>query len=188
MRVLRSVFAASVAATLASSPAVSAEPSFVPVYQVNFPDPDVLLADGEFIAYATNDGINLPMAKSKDLVSWSAVMDPARPGTRLDGMPVLAPWVKAGATWAPEVHQVGANYLLYYTANNRKLDRQCVGLATATQPQESATRRKQGEQRCARCDRAEAGAGGRVVEGCVRTWRNPRRRGWYRRGYGRGQR
>ena len=134
MRVLRSVFAAAVAATLASSPAVSAEPSFVPVYQVNFPDPDVLLADGEFIAYATNDGINLPMAKSKDLVRWSAVMDPARPGKRLDGMPVLAPWVKAGATWAPEVHQVGANYLLYYTANNRKLDRQCVGLATASSP------------------------------------------------------
>lgn len=114
--------------------AAAAEPSFVPVYQANFPDPDVLLVDGGFVAYATNDGINLPMASSKDLVTWSPVMDPAKPGKRLDGMPVLASWVKQGATWAPEVHRVGANYLLYYTANNRKLDRQCVGLAVADNP------------------------------------------------------
>lgn len=129
MRVLRSLI---IAACVAASPALSAEPSFVPVYQANFPDPDVLLVDGGFVAYATNDGINLPMATSKDLVSWIAVMDPAKPGKRLDGMPVLASWVKEGATWAPEVHRIGNDYLLYYTANNRKLDRQCIGLATAS--------------------------------------------------------
>ena len=32
---------------------------------------------GEFIAYATNDGINLPMLVSRDLVNWSQVKDPA---------------------------------------------------------------------------------------------------------------
>ena len=120
--------------SLAMPVAVAAEPSFVPVYEANFPDPFVLLAKGEFIAYATNDGINLPMATSKDLVQWSAVMDPAKPGKRLDGMPMLAPWVKEGFTWAPEVTRIGANYLLYYTANHRKLDRQCVGLAVANNP------------------------------------------------------
>lgn len=130
-------FLAAAATAIASGAipsAAVAEPSFVPVYNVNFPDPDILLANGEFIAYATNDGINLPMAKSKDLVAWTPVMDPAKPGKRLDGMPTLAPWVKEGFTWAPEVHRVGADYMLYYTANNRKLDRQCVGLAVASNP------------------------------------------------------
>jgi hypothetical protein len=47
------------AASLALGGVAVAEPSFVPVYQANFPDPYVLLANGEFIAYATNDGINL---------------------------------------------------------------------------------------------------------------------------------
>ena len=125
---------ATVIASLAIASSAVAEPSFVPVYNVNFPDPDILLANGEFIAYATNDGINLPMAKSKDLVTWIPVMDPAKPGKRLDGMPTLAPWVKEGFTWAPEVHRVGADYMVYYTANNRKLDRQCVGLAVASNP------------------------------------------------------
>ncbi len=131
-RVFRAILVA--ASLCAIADRAAAEPSFVPVYQANFPDPDVLMANGEFIAYATNDGLNLPMARSKDLVTWAPVMDPANPGKQLDGMPVLAPWVKTGATWAPEVHRVGKEYLLYYTANNRKLDRQCIGLAIADNP------------------------------------------------------
>ena len=122
------------AAAMAVSGYASAEPSFVPVYPVNFPDPNVILAKDGFVAYSTNDGINLPMATSKDLVHWAPVMDPANPAKRLDGMPTLAPWVKEGFTWAPEVYRLGANYLLYYTANNRKIDRQCVGLAVANNP------------------------------------------------------
>lgn len=120
------------AAAIASSRGAIAQTSFEPVYRANFPDPFVMLDKGAFIAYATNNGINLPMATSKDLVNWSAIMNPANPGKRLDGMPVLATWVKEGATWAPEVYRIGATYLLYYTANNRKLDRQCIGVATAS--------------------------------------------------------
>lgn len=121
------------ACSLASAAAVAA-PSFVPVYETNFPDPFVLVAKGGFVAYSTNDGLNLPMASSKDLVHWSPVMDPARPGKRLDGMPVLAPWSKAGFNWAPEVMRVGEKYVLYYTASSRKLDKQCVGAAVASDP------------------------------------------------------
>ena len=122
------------AASLASAGTLAAQPAFVPVLQANFPDPFVMLANGEFIAYATNDGINLPMATSKDLVNWTPVMDPAKPGKRLDGMPVLAPWVKEGFTWAPEVQRIGAKYLLYYTASSRQLKSQCVGVAVADNP------------------------------------------------------
>jgi beta-xylosidase len=112
----------------------SAEPMFAPVLKTNFPDAHVVEHEGEYIAYATNAGINLPMATSRDLVSWSLVMDPAKPHKRLDGMPVLAPWVKEGFTWAPEVIKVGGRWLLYYTANHRKEDVQCIGLAVADNP------------------------------------------------------
>jgi beta-xylosidase len=123
-------------ALFAAAPAAHADepPSFVPVLTDNFPDPHIVLHDGEFIAYATNAGINVPMATSRDLVTWTMVMDPARPGKRLDGMPDLAPWVKEGFTWAPEVMKVGARWLLYYTANHRKKDVQCIGLAVADNP------------------------------------------------------
>ena len=114
------------------SGAALAEPSFVPAYKDNFPDPFVVANGGEFIAYATNDGINLPMLVSRDLVTWTPVGDTA--GRRLDGMPVLAPWVKAGRTWAPEVMRVGNRWLLYYTASHRKKNVQCIGVASADNP------------------------------------------------------
>ena len=114
--------------------AALAAPSFVPVYETNFPDPFVLADKSGFIAYSTNDGLNLPMAESKDLVHWAPVMDPARSGKRLDGLPTLGAWAKSESTWAPEVMRVGNRYLLYYTAAHRKLDRQCVGVASATDP------------------------------------------------------
>ncbi len=114
------------------SAAALAEPSFVPVYRDNFPDPFVVLHGGEFIAYATNDGINVPMLVSRDLVSWSHVRDSA--GRRIDAMPTLAPWVQEGRTWAPEVMKVGAKWLLYYTAHSRKRKMQCLGVAAADSP------------------------------------------------------
>jgi len=114
------------------SAAALAEPSFIPVYRDNFPDPHVVLHGGEFIAYATNDGINLPMLVSRDLVNWSQVRDQA--GRRIDGMPVLAPWVQEGRTWAPEVMKVGAKWLLYYTAHSRRRKMQCLGVAAADGP------------------------------------------------------
>ena len=122
------------AASLLLAAAVAAETLFEPVYEENFPDPFVLEHQGEFIAYSTNAGENLPMATSRNLVDWAAVPDPARPGKRLDGMPTLAPWVKPGFTWAPEVMKIGNRWLLYYTANHRKRDVQCIGVAVADNP------------------------------------------------------
>jgi beta-xylosidase len=120
-------------ATLLAGAAL-AEPSFVPVFRDNFPDPHIVDHQGEFIAYATNDGINLPMLTSRDLVHWTRVVRADDPDKRLDGMPGLAPWVKEGFTWAPEVMKVGERWLLYYTANHRKRDVQCIGVAAADDP------------------------------------------------------
>ena len=47
---------------------------------------------------------------------------------------MLAPWVKEGRTWAPEVMQVGGRWLLYYTAHHAKRKVQCLGVAVADNP------------------------------------------------------
>lgn len=126
---------AAFAGALMLAGAAPSDPPFVPVYKTDFPDPFVVEHQGEFLAFATNSGgINLPMAASRDLVSWSPVQDPKQPGKRLDAMPVLAPWVEEGRTWAPEVIEVAGRWLLYYTARDRKKDVQCVGLAVADNP------------------------------------------------------
>jgi beta-xylosidase len=124
----------STAATLLCLAASSTRPSFVPVFEQNFPDAFVLPYGGQFIAYSTNDGPNVPVAVSKDLVHWSFAADPARPGKQLDALPKLGSWAKEGFTWAPEVLQAGSGFLLYYTASDRKRNAQCIGVAVATNP------------------------------------------------------
>jgi beta-xylosidase len=123
------------AASLAAvAPAAAAEPLFVPVFEEDFADPFVLLNGGEFIAYATNRGINLPMATSRDLVHWEFVRDPNDPKKLRDGLPELGAWARKDFTWAPEVMKIGDRFVLYYTARDRKRDIQCIGAATAADP------------------------------------------------------
>lgn len=119
-------------ALLCLAAAAPSGPSFVPVFKTNFPDAFVLLQGSRFIAYSTNDGPNVPMATSTDLVHWSFVADSN--GNRRDALPTLGSWAKPGFTWAPEVLQLGNRYLLYYTASDRKKNAQCIGVAVATDP------------------------------------------------------
>jgi beta-xylosidase len=114
--------------------AAAPPPSFVPVFEQDFADPFILDHDGEFIAYATNRGINLPMATSRDLVNWQFVTDPEKPGKPLDGMPELGAWARKDRTWAPEVMEIAGRWLLYYTARDRKKNVQCIGVAAASDP------------------------------------------------------
>jgi beta-xylosidase len=114
--------------------AAAAAPSFVPVFTQDFPDPFVLPHGSEFIAYSTNNGANVPVAVSKDLVHWGYAADPANPGKQLDALPKLGSWAKEGFTWAPEVLQLGDRYLLYYTASDRARNAQCIGVAVAQSP------------------------------------------------------
>ena len=132
MPLFRSIILLAGIIALGAPSAGPAEPSFVPVHKDNFPDPHIVLHNGEFIAYATNSGINLPMMTSTDLVRWTEVV--RADGKRLDGMPALAPWVEEGRTWAPEVMRVGSKWLLYYTARHGKRKVQCLGVAAADNP------------------------------------------------------
>jgi beta-xylosidase len=128
--ILRTAAAAAALLCVAATP----DPSFIPVFKANFADAFVLPHGSEFIAYSTNDGPNVPVAISRDLVHWGFAPDPARPGKQLDALPKLGSWAKAGFTWAPEVLQLGSRYLLYYTASDPRKDAQCIGVAVASDP------------------------------------------------------
>ena len=132
VRVIARRFALVAAALLCV--AAAPQPSFVPVFQQDFPDAFVLPHGSQFIAYATNNGVNVPVAVSDDLVHWGFAGDPARPGKPLDALPKLGSWAKEGFTWAPEVLQLGDKYLLYYTASDTRKNAQCIGVATAASP------------------------------------------------------
>ena len=112
------------------------EPAIEPVIDSNFPDPDILMVDGTYHAYATNsDGDNVQYATSTDLETWTE---------HDDVLPVLGDWVgecsfgAGGASdhciWAPEVTAVEGGYALYYTARDDQSGRQCIGAAFAADP------------------------------------------------------
>ncbi|RZS87050.1 carbohydrate-binding protein with CBM35 doain [Motilibacter rhizosphaerae] len=107
-----------------------------PVIDSNVPDPDVLLVDGVYHAYATNDhGQNIQHQTSTDLRHWTP---------QPDALPQLGAWTgpcsfaPGGATdscvWAPDVQQVPGGFAMYYTARDAASQKQCIGVATASTP------------------------------------------------------
>ncbi len=130
-----------------STPVESAPPSIDgpaydnPVFNSDFPDPHVILADGTYYAYSTNSsGQNIPVISSTDLATWERVRD---------ALPVLPSWtaLNFGSRWAPGVIQIDETFVLYYVAcdaTHRDLggqcpqdstNRQCIGAATSETPE-----------------------------------------------------
>lgn len=94
----------------------------------DFPDPDVLEANGTYYAYATNgSGFNIQVATSPNLEDWTV--------TPADALPVLPSWSLPGKTWAPDVSEpTPGNFVMYFTVANTSPQVQCIGVATATDP------------------------------------------------------
>jgi beta-xylosidase len=124
-------------APASGAPSESLEPTpgegeFVnPVIDQNMPDPFVLDTGDRYYLYSTtNITDNYPYATSDDLVSWEQ---------QGDAMPRLPGWAN-GNTWAPEVTQTSAGYVMYFTARAPGLARpdgagaQCVGVAVSPDP------------------------------------------------------
>jgi GH43 family beta-xylosidase len=124
------------------SPATTGSQSTIePVIDSDFADPDFLLVDGVYHAYATNTTTqNVQHQTSTDLITWTA---------QGDVLPVLGEWTgpcetRADGTlgycvWAPEVAAVEGGYALYYTAHSKAAQdegraRQCIGVALSDSP------------------------------------------------------
>ena len=105
-----------------------------PVINRSLPDPTVIKApDGYFYLYATEDTHNVPIYRSKDLVTWryagTAFTDATRP---MDFVP-------NGSIWAPEINyfQVGEKmqYVLYYSKSEWGKTWECgIGVAVSDRP------------------------------------------------------
>jgi len=97
-----------------------------PVYDSDFPDPQVVAVDNGYLALATNGALgNVQTLKSADLVSWEQVGD---------ALPSLPAWTSPGKVWAPEVAvHASDRYVMYYTTSDDASGRQCIGAAVASQ-------------------------------------------------------
>jgi beta-xylosidase len=100
-----------------------------PVIDRNYADPFVLRADDMYYAFATGDlTYNIQVSTSDDLVTWS----PRREALRT--LPFWQPSAK-GLTWAPEVVQTSAGFVMHYTARDVQAGRQCLAVAVAEKPE-----------------------------------------------------
>jgi arabinan endo-1,5-alpha-L-arabinosidase len=102
-----------------------------PVLNRDFPDPDVLLVDGVYYAYATNtEPYNIQVSSSTDLVNWSDVRE---------ALPSLPRWARLefGFVWAPDVSMTDDGYLMYYVARYKvgQGGTQCIGAAVSESPE-----------------------------------------------------
>jgi beta-xylosidase len=124
---------AGASAAPSADPSTAAEPAEGefknPVLDRYFADPFVLEVDGTYYAYATgNLTYNLQVSTSTDLVEWS------RPKEALARLPLWQPSSK-GLTWAPEVIETPAGFVMHYTGRDVQEGKQCLAVAVADSPE-----------------------------------------------------
>jgi len=105
-------------------------PSFTnPVYDDDFPDPHIILVDDTYYAYGTTNGssINIRVMSSADLLQWEELGD---------ALPALPKWamLNSGYTWAPGVMHIEDQFVMYYVARDKDIDRQCIGVSVSEDP------------------------------------------------------
>ena len=131
----------------ASSAAPAASATYTnPVFSPDLPDPSVIQdrATHEWYAFGTTDYWTqgpsslhiLPILRSSDLVHWSFVRDTfsAPDTTPAPGSPTEPAWAGSVFLWAPEVHYIGGQYVMYYTASSTATGGSAIGVATASSP------------------------------------------------------
>ena len=99
-----------------------------PVVDVDCPDPGVMRAGGSYYMACTSGSAPdaYPLRKSADLVHWQLIGHV---------MPqAYKPAWATGDFWAPELHQVGATYVAYFSARHTN-GIFALGAATSTTPE-----------------------------------------------------
>ncbi len=106
-----------------------------PVFEPVFADPSVIQAkDGWLYAFGTEDDWGdgegrraIPMLRSQDLVEWTYIGEAFAEGRRPD-------W-KSAYLWAPDINQVGDQYVLYYSLSLWGDHNPGIGVATSDAPE-----------------------------------------------------
>jgi len=113
-----------------SATAAPGEGEFVnPVIDANFADPFLLRVGDTYYAYATgNLTYNIQVTTSRDLVTWERIRE------ALPRLPLWQPSSK-GLTWAPEVIETDAGFVMHYTGRLVQEGRQCLAVAVAEAPE-----------------------------------------------------
>ena len=100
-----------------------------PVAPQSLPDPTVIRDDnGTWWLYATENIRNVPIFRSRDLVSWEFT------GTAFtnDTRPTFEP---RGGIWAPDINRIDGRWVLYYSMSVWGGEETCgIGVATADSP------------------------------------------------------
>jgi hypothetical protein len=142
--VLSGLLTATGLGTLAGAATPHDSTSWTPVYNSDFPDPDVLLYNGTYYGYSTQNFptgsenyINIQTATSTNGIDWYA---------EADALPTLPSWATPVSspppyqnTWAPSVQFNGSEFVMYYTATDTQSGSslygdQCIGQATSSSP------------------------------------------------------
>lgn len=117
-----------------------------PVFTPDLPDPSVVKdqATGEWYAYGTTDYWTadssslhiMPILESPDLVHWTFVRNTFSPPgtTAAPGSPTEPAWAGSVFLWAPDVHYIDGQYVMYYTASSTAAGGSAIGVATASSP------------------------------------------------------
>jgi len=121
------------------------ERSWTPVYSHDFADPDVLLYQGTYYGYATQNfaasdqTVNIQTATSADGVTWTS--------QGIDALPALPSWATPDAaypdknTWSPSVAYDPSDdrFVMYFAATDTSDDpsqgEQCIGMAVSSSPE-----------------------------------------------------
>ncbi len=95
----------------------------------NESDPFLYLNSGRYLLYTSgipsSPTVNVPVSSTTNFTTWGPVTD---------ALPVLPAWAGAGFTWAPDVHQYGSTYVLYFTAILKGTGEECIGDAVSPSP------------------------------------------------------
>ena len=119
---------ASPSASAEASPSAAAGEFTNPVLEANFADPFLLEVDGTYYGYATgNLTWNIQVSTSPDLVEWTSSRE------ALPKLPLWQPRSK-GLTWAPEVIETDAGFVMHYTTRDVQAGKQCLSVAVAEEP------------------------------------------------------
>jgi arabinan endo-1,5-alpha-L-arabinosidase len=133
-------------ATPGATPAAAPSTFTNPVFEPDLPDPSIIQdpATGVWYAYGTTDYWTsshaslhiMPILSSRNLVNWTFVRNTfSPPGTTPPpGSPTQPAWTGDPFLWAPEVHLIGGQYVMYYAASNTAAGGSAIGIATASSP------------------------------------------------------